>query len=173
MSDHAIQTGSTPGEAIRFSAILTPHRSLSQRGFLLLMLFFGGVSAVVGTGFLVMGAWPVFGFFGLDVALLYWAFRRNYQDGTMHEQVDITDTALVVRKVFPREPTKEFRFIPYWVRVELVENEVLETCGPLYLTSHGARLEIGSFLSPQERRDFAGALKAALRGGMVSVPQPA
>ncbi|WP_342640748.1 DUF2244 domain-containing protein [Rhodoligotrophos ferricapiens] len=172
MSERSTDQGSN-GEAIRFSAILTPHRSLSQRGFLILMLFFGGASVIAGTGFLMIGAWPIFGFFGLDVALLYWAFRRNYQDGNMHEQVDITDSALVVRKVFPRQPPKEWRFIPYWVRVELIENEALETCGPLFLTSHGRRLEIGSFLSPDERRDLAGALKAALRGGFNPVAQPA
>lgn len=157
----------------RFSAILTPHRSLSHRGFTILMLFFAGVSVAAGTGFLLIGAWPVFGFFGLDIALLYWAFRRNYQDGMLREQVHITDTTLVVRKTFPRKAPEEWQFIPYWVRVELVENEALETCGPLFLTSHGSKLEIGAFLSPDERRDLAGALKSALRGGgMIPSPQP-
>ena len=61
-----------------FSATLTPHRSLGRVGFLVLMLLFGGVSFVTGMLFLVIGAWPVLGFFGLDVLLLYWAFRLNY-----------------------------------------------------------------------------------------------
>ena len=50
-----------------FSAVITPHRSLGRTGFLLLMLCIGAVSFVCGLLFLVIGAWPVFGFFGLDV----------------------------------------------------------------------------------------------------------
>ncbi len=51
-----------------FSAVITPHRSLGRVGFLLLMAIFGAVSFVAGMAFLMDGAWPVFGFFGLDVA---------------------------------------------------------------------------------------------------------
>ena len=58
-------------EPTLFSATITPHRSLGQAGFLVLMLVFGGVSFCTGVAFLLMGAWPVFGFFGLDVLLLY------------------------------------------------------------------------------------------------------
>ena len=60
-----------------FSAVLTPHRSLSATGFLILMMLVGGVSFAAGIVFLMMGAWPVFGFFGLDVLLLYLAFRAQ------------------------------------------------------------------------------------------------
>ena len=65
-----------------FSAMITPHRSLGRVGFLVLMAVFGAVSFVAGIAFLLMGAWPVFGFFGLDVVLLYWAFRLNYRTPT-------------------------------------------------------------------------------------------
>src|ERR1700745_771026 len=58
-----------------FSAVLTPHRSLSRKGFLALMLVAGGASLAMGTTFLLVGAWPVFGFCGLDVLLLYWALQ--------------------------------------------------------------------------------------------------
>lgn len=151
-----------------FRALLTPHRSLGRKGFVTLMLVLLLAWASTGIVFLSMGAWPVFGFFGLDVALLYWAFRRNYRDAEISEQVEITDSSLVVRKQFPRQPPREWRLIPYWVRVELVEDEELETCGPLWLVSHGKRLEIGSFLSPDERRDLAGALRRALQAGRAS-----
>jgi uncharacterized membrane protein len=57
-----------------FSVVIRPHRSLGSLGFLVLMAVFGAVSFAAGVAFLLMGAWPVFGFFGLDVLLLYWAF---------------------------------------------------------------------------------------------------
>src|ERR1044071_7707333 len=85
-----------------FSATLTPHRSLGRVGFLILMLLFGSVSFVTGMVFLLMGAWPVFGFFGLDVLLLYWAFRINYQRALAYEEVMVTATELRVRKVSHR-----------------------------------------------------------------------
>ena len=50
-----------------FSAVITPHRSLGPKGFLIFMLCLGGLSFVSGVAFVVMGAWPVCGFFGLDV----------------------------------------------------------------------------------------------------------
>src|SRR5215510_16535560 len=82
-----------------FSATLTPHRSLGRVGFLILMLLFGAISFVTGMMFLVVGAWPVLGFFGLDVLLLYWAFRLNYRHAEAYEQVTVTCSTLKVRKV--------------------------------------------------------------------------
>jgi uncharacterized membrane protein len=73
-----------------FSATLTPHRSLGRIGFLILMALFGLVSFITGMLFLVLGAWPVFGFCGLDVLLLYWAFRLNYRHAEAYEQVTVT-----------------------------------------------------------------------------------
>ena len=70
------------GEPTLFSAVLTPHRSLSATGFVIVMALVGGVSFAAGIAFLLMGAWPVFGFFGLDVLLIYLAFRANYRAGT-------------------------------------------------------------------------------------------
>ncbi|MGF7158615.1 putative membrane protein [Rhodoligotrophos appendicifer] len=146
-----------------FSVVLTPHRSLGPRGFLILMSAFGIVSFAAGVAFVMMGAWPVFGYFGLDVALLYWAFRRSYGDAQIFESVDVTKDAVIVRKGGARRPVKEWRFIRYWVRVDLEENETLETCGPLFMRSHGTQLEIGSFLSPGERRGLASAITAAIK----------
>ena len=58
--------------------VLYPHRSLTPRGFLILMTFISAVSFIAGMAFLLMGAWPVFGFFGLDVLLLYLAFNLDF-----------------------------------------------------------------------------------------------
>ena len=79
-----------------FSAVLTPHRSLGNIGFLVLMIVFGGVSFVSGIAFLMVGAWPIFGFFGLDVLLLYWAFRINYRHAAAYEEISVTPSALSV-----------------------------------------------------------------------------
>ena len=68
-----------PEQPELFSALLTPHHSLSHTGFVVLMVFLSVVSFGAGLAFLLMGAWPVFGFFGLDVLAVYWAFRINFR----------------------------------------------------------------------------------------------
>ena len=147
-------------EDIKFSAVLQPHRSLSPDGFVIVMAFIAIISFVAGVAFLIMGAWPVLGFFGLDVLLIYWAFKANYRAARMCETVDVTDETVIVRRFDKNGHVREWSFQPYWLRVEMREDD--DTCGPLTLTSHGRRLIIGAFLSADERREFAHALRAAL-----------
>src|ERR1700692_1517659 len=82
-----------------FSARLTPHRSLNRTGFLVLMAFLCAVSFVAGVAFLLMGAGPVFGFFGLDVLVIYWAFRVNFRRGDASEEITVTPSELRVRRI--------------------------------------------------------------------------
>jgi uncharacterized membrane protein len=124
------------------------------------MVAIGGVSFVTGMVFLLMGAWPVFGFFGLDVALVYFAFRLNYRSGRLHELVDLTPASLTVTRVHPSGKRESFDFNPYWVRVLLAEDRRGRT--DLKLKSHGNELSFGRFLTDDERRDFSRALAGAL-----------
>jgi uncharacterized membrane protein len=144
-----------------FSAVLTPHRSLSPTGFLIFMLVLGGVSFVSGLSFLLAGAWPVFGFFGLDVLLVYWAFRANYRSAKAYETVTVTPSELTLRKVSHHGRISEWTLNPLWVRLD---RDVHEEFGieRLFLVSHGRRLPIAGFLGPDEKESFALALSAAL-----------
>ncbi len=143
-----------------FSAVLTPHRSLSARGFVILMAVVGSVSFVTGLGFLLAGAWPVFGFFGLDVLLIYIAFRLNYRAARAFEEVSIRGGELTVRKVRASGRSRKWTFNPYWARVEVASRH--GRASQLRVASHGRRLVLGSFLSEGERLDFACALERAL-----------
>lgn len=144
-----------------FSATLTPHRSLGRVGFLILMLLFGSISFITGIVFLVLGAWPVLGFFGLDVLLLYWAFRLNYRHAEAYEQVTVTPSELKVRKVSHLGRVREWVLNPLWVKLDKVE---IQDFGidRLFLISRGKKLTIGSFLSPNEKAGFAEELLKAL-----------
>ena len=145
-----------------FSATLTPHRSLGRVGFLILMLLFGAISFVTGMMFLVVGAWPVLGFFGLDVLLLYWAFRLNYRHAEAYEQVTVTCSELKVRKVSHLGRVREWVLNPLWVRLDKSEIEEFGV-DRLFLVSRGKKLTIGSFLGPDEKADFARELGRALQ----------
>jgi uncharacterized membrane protein len=144
-----------------FSALITPHRSLGSVGFLVLMAVFGGVSFIAGIAFLLMGAWPVFGFFGLDVLLLYWAFRLNYRHAAAYEEVTMTPVALTVRKVSHRGAVREWVLNPLWVKLDKVVH-VEFGIERLFLVSRGKQLAIASFLGPDEKASFAQAFGNAL-----------
>lgn len=152
----------TPNSHARQTFVLSPHRSLGARGFLILMTAYGTVSFVAGVAFYRMGAWPVLGFCGLDVALVYWAFRANYFAARRTETIEVTTDTLTVRARDPRGRERTARFNPYWLRVEVRElaGDVCE----LRLMSKGRGLAVGRFLSDPERRDLAVALREAVAG---------
>src|SRR5215217_6584196 len=145
-----------------FSALLTPHRSLNRTGFLVLMVFIGVVSFIAGIAFLLMGAWPVLGFLGLDVLAIYWAFRSNFRSADATEDIVMTPSAFRVRRVSHHGHLIEWSFNPLWVQLE-------QTGDPefgierLYLVSRGRRVSIGHVLGPDEKASFAKALLGALQ----------
>ena len=144
-----------------FSAVITPHRSLNRLGFLVLMAVFGAVSFAAGMAFLIDGAWPICGFFGLDVLLLYLAFRLNYRHAAAYEEVKVTPLALTVRKVSHRGQCREWVLNPLWVRLEKVVQEEFGI-ERLLLVSRGKHLAVANFLGPHEKETFAAALGNAL-----------
>jgi len=111
--------------------------------------------------FLILGAWPVFGFLGLDVLLIYWAFRVNYRAALAYEEVMVTHSELRVRKVSHRGKASEWSFNPLWVRLDRDTHEEFGI-ERLFVVARGRRLPIAGFLSPREKESFADALGAAI-----------
>ncbi len=148
-------------EPTLFSALLTPHRSLGSVGFVVLMSIVAVVSFAGGVVFFLVGAWPVGGFFGLDALLIYWAFRVNYRAAEAYEEVTVTPSELRVRKVTHRGKVAEWSLNPMWTRLDRETHEEFGLMR-LFLTSHGRRLAVASFLGPDEKENFARALSAAI-----------
>jgi uncharacterized membrane protein len=127
---------------------------------MVLMVAICAISFATGLLFFALGAWPVIGFMGLDVALIYLAFRLNFRALRRYETVDLTDEALTVTQVEPSGQAQVWNFNPYWVRLRLEPRIGRST--ELSLASHGQRLVLASFLTDSEREDFAHALSSAL-----------
>jgi uncharacterized membrane protein len=144
-----------------FSAVLRPYRSLSPRGFSLLMGAIGLCTFAIGLAFWLMGAWPVVGFCGLDVLLVQLAFRLNYRAARAAEEISLTRERLSVTSISPRGFATETGFNPYWARLEVDRHPEIGVTA-LRIVSHGVRLAIGAFLPPSERESFAAAFSAAL-----------
>src|SRR5882724_9257099 len=144
-----------------FRALLTPHRSLGRTGFFILMgtLLFGWM--VTGAFFLSRGAWPVFGFFGLDVIAVYIAFRLNYRAARAREEVSVSRIALDIRKTAPSGQTEEHRFNPFWARFSVARHAEIGITG-MQVEAQGRRVPIGGFLDREARERFATAFSRAL-----------
>ena len=148
-------------EPTLFSALITPHRSLSGRGFVAVMALVGGLSFAGGMFFFLLGAWPVVGFLGLDVALVYWAFRANYRAAAAFEEVTVTPSELRLRRVSHRGEVAEWTLNPLWTQLDREKHEEFGLL-KLFLVSRGRRLAVAGFLSPKEKESFAAALSTAL-----------
>jgi len=149
-----------PSDTVFLDAELRPNRSLSPRGFRWLMGVLVAISFFAGLAFVSIGAWPVFGFFGLDVLLIWLAFRASYRSGNLFEYLRLTRDRLDVTRIHPSGRKQRWTFQPWWVRVSLprpVEHE-----SQLTLSSHGRSLVVGAFLTPDERGEVADALEDAL-----------
>jgi len=144
-----------------FERVLLPHRSLPRCGFHLLMLTLGMISLAVGVGFVSIGAWPVIGFFGLDVAIVYLAFRINYRGARRSETIRLAGDSFTVERVSVRGERRTWRFEPFWLRVILEERG--DEWNRLLLASHGRSLVIGDIVTPAARRELAASIREALK----------
>jgi uncharacterized membrane protein len=125
------------------------------------MAVLGGVSLAVGSVFLMKGAWPIFGFLGLDVLLVYLAFRASYRSARAYEDIHVTPSMLRVRQVSHHGHERENVSNPRWVRMETTRDEDYGMTR-LALISRGVPLVIGAFLAPRQREQVAHGLGDAL-----------
>ncbi len=148
------------GDAAIFAARLSPRRSFTPTAARKLMAATFVASTLFSLPFYLAGAWPIVGFLGLDVALLWLAFRASFRAARAYEDYRLTYLALEFARVSARGARREWRFNPAWVMLERGES------GPmaqrLALRSGGRRLEIATFLGPDEKAAFAGDLNRAL-----------
>jgi uncharacterized membrane protein len=155
-----------------FDFVIHPYRSLGPEGFRVLFGVVLAANAVVAVVLVALGGWPVLGFLGLDILLIYLAFRMSYAQTRAFERVTIDQDALVVERVDRKGARREWRFPAYWVSV-WYEGDEDTGVSTVTLRSHGRALEIGGFLSPFERKDFAETLRDALHKARsaLAVPQ--
>ena len=157
------------GERLYLDAEIRPNRSLPNPGFYALMAAVAVISFSAGVAFMMAGAWPVLGFFGLDVLLVWLAFKLSYRDGRRREIIQITAGEIRVFRHSPFGHQTAFRLPSAWTRVEIAGEG--EPDVQARLRAMGKTLIIGSLLSPRERESLAEAVREALfkaRGGVAN-----
>ncbi len=156
------KAGVPVSDPVLFHTVLRPHRSLSRRGFAVVMAGASAVALIIGLFYAVSGAWPVLGFYGLEIIALYAGFRWSYAQGRVTETLTMTADTLTVTRAAPGRQSQVWTFQPYWVRLE-TDGDEDGRVNRLSLVSHGDALEIGAFLGPDARASLADALGGALR----------
>jgi len=146
-------------DAVHFTTTLSPHRSLSPEGFKWLIRGVLAANLLIGLPMYLIGAWPVAGFMGIDVWLLWYFFQRSYLDARRRETLTLTDREVIVERRAPSNDPRggereEHRLDAYWLRIEASEER-------LVLNSRGNRVVVGRFLAPEARAALADELKAA------------
>lgn len=144
-----------------FKALLVPYRSLGRTGFIVLMGTLVGAWLFVSAVFLSLGAWPIIGFFGLDVLALYIAFKLNYRAAKVREEIALSRTSLLIRKVPLSGKVEEHSFNPFWARFSVKRHEEIGVT-EMAVETRGMKVPVGSFLNPADRESFANAFGQAL-----------
>lgn len=147
-------------ETIYMDAILRPNRSLSQRGFTIVMLIVGVTSFLTGMAFLSLGALPVVGFFGLDALAFWFAFRWNFRKQSEETRITITGTEIRLHHLKADGSEKTATLPSTFSRVEL--DEPLTAHSWLRIEHGRTAYVIGRFLTLPERKSLAEAIRAAL-----------
>ena len=150
----------TPAERPIFEALLYPYRSLGRQGYVIMIAGTALIMFLYGLVFVVIGAWPIFGFLGGEWLLFWFLFRKNYRGDDRAERIRLYADHLLFEHYDRRGGHTVERLQPYWLTVILERAE--EPDNALYLRSHGRSIEVGAFLSPQERRDLAAELRGVL-----------
>ncbi|MBK8174499.1 MAG: DUF2244 domain-containing protein [Rhodospirillales bacterium] len=145
---------------VLYSAVLRPHRSAGAAAARFVVCLVAIAVTIFGTVLLFIGAWPVLPFFGLELVLLYAGMRFNQFAGNACEAINLTRSALTVRRIDHWGKQSLVSFPPHWLQVNL--HEMPGEDNRLELRSHGRSLSIASFLPPAEREELAQTLRLAL-----------
>lgn len=141
---------------------LWPHRSLSARGF---VVFIGATAVLLALPLLTQlgtaGLWVLLPFLLAAIAGVWLALRRSWKDGEVVEELTLTPSSLTLTHQRQGRPVLDWQGNPYWVRPTLYP-----TGGkvPQYLTLKGSgrEVELGAFLSEEERIALKDELDRAL-----------
>lgn len=145
------------GETAEYVYTARRNNSLSTTGRLCAFSFILTVSLGIALAFsLIFGAWPILPFAGLEMAVLYLAFRYMDRHAADYERITIRGNNVAV-EVHEGQNLTRLELNRYWAQVVCAEDG-----SRLALRSHGREIEIGKHLCDSERANMARELAREL-----------
>ncbi|MGZ8228413.1 MAG: DUF2244 domain-containing protein [Burkholderiales bacterium] len=145
------------GETAEYVYTARRNNSLSSSGRLFAFSFILTVSLGIALAFCVFfGAWPILPFAGLEMAVLYFAFRYMDRHAADYERITIRGNNVAV-EVHEGPNLTRLELNRYWAQVLCAADG-----SRLALRSHGREIEIGRHLCNAEREDVARELAREL-----------
>ena len=110
---------------------------------------------------MLKGAWPVFGFFGLDVLLVYIFFKINFKSGKKKERILLTSNQLIIEFYESQKIVKTYFLNPNWLKINLIQ--LKNQTSKLQISSINKTIIVGSFLIYQEKKQVIKSLQKVLK----------
>ena len=139
-------------ESVHDIITIWPHRSLSPRGFAILLGALSAIAFLAGLTFFIIGAWPVIGFLGLEFGVLYFAFKYNYRAAKAYEQLLIHKQGIEIVRMSPKGIKQQTNLGSLWLKAEIQKSRHRRKI--LGLRLHSEFHEIGAFLPPAEKNQL-------------------
>jgi uncharacterized membrane protein len=143
-----------------FEAVIVPHRSLTPRGLVILIVVLATLCGLVGLRFWLIGAWPVACFGLVEIGLAAFLLLLNARRARASELIILSEEALRIVRTDPRGPRMQSVLPVGWLNALLEEPP--GRVPRLLLVAHGVREEIATSLGEAEKRDLSVALAQAL-----------
>ena len=137
------------------------NQSLTTRGLYILMFFVPIPASYIGISFYVLGAWPVLGFMGFELLLIYIAFKILFYKNKFYEHIILDSEKLNILFKKKNKIIKKIELEPTWVQVKI--EKIYENEDTLIVSSHGKKIILANYLIPEERLKLAGKIKSGLR----------
>jgi uncharacterized membrane protein len=142
-------------------AVITPHRSLSERGFIVLIAIVTLANCASAAVFIAMGATFVPIFLGVDLLAVFVAFMVSFQAAKRIERVQVTSRDIRITHETPKWSRLVWESPTAFTKVAVETDE--ERAVELKLSLSGREVSVAAALSPGERAVFAQALERAIR----------
>jgi len=137
------------------------NQSLTTRGLYILMFFITIPASYIAISFYVLGAWPVLGFMGFEILLIYIAFKILFYNNKFYEHIILDSEKLNILFKKKNKIIKKIELEPTWVQVKI--EKIYENEDTLIVSSHGKKIILANYLIPEERLKLAGKIKSGLR----------
>ena len=137
------------------------NQSLTTRGLYILMFFITIPASYIGISFYVLGAWPVLGFMGFEILLIYIAFKILFYKNKFYEHIILDSEKLNILFKKKNKIIKKIELEPTWVQIKI--EKIYENEDTLIVSSHGKKIILANYLIPEEWLKLAGKIKSGLR----------